>query len=137
MFRCPDCGQAHKIVVEFQDGEQGLLELSKDAKDMKLIIHGQEITEDHEFRDAYEQKIDSINQEQEIICPECKFGDTLANFIEAHEDPLKYFEVEHLCHCGGELCMDNIPGTNKFGWVCEEEDCRWVKPNAVVSGAAE
>jgi predicted RNA-binding Zn-ribbon protein involved in translation (DUF1610 family) len=133
MFRCPDCGQAHEIVAKLPNEEKGTFLLNEEMSEMTLIVLGTPIEEDHPKQKEYEQMVGDIDQSQEITCPECGFQDTLKNYIDAFNDPLRYFDTDQLCHCGGELYMDNIPGTSNYGWVCEE--CGWVKPNAVVSGA--
>ncbi len=75
----------------------------------------------------------TLSEDVYLTCSECDGTGTTNDWIRAFEDPTIFFEMELLCHCGGELWMDQIPGTSQYGFVCEK--CNWVKPNAKVSGA--
>lgn len=116
MFRCPNCGQAERI-----------------------NFNGMVITQNEEMTKVYvdgeERKGIKLAPGFEIECHKCPEGNPSEKWMEAFEEPLMYFEMEHdqLCHCGGELYMDVIPGTRKYGFVCEK--CEWVKPKKEVSGA--
>lgn len=72
-----------------------------------------------------------FNQE----CPACHETHSMEDWIAASEQPMEFFDVENLCGCGGELWMDRIPYTNKYGLICEK--CEWVKPAVIVSGSAD
>lgn len=117
-FRCPSCGQAHKMIV---DGAVVTMneEMTILTVDGQVLEQGQEI--ELMFPDDY------------LTCPECDGTGTTQDWVRAFEDATIFFEMDLLCHCGGELWMDQIPGTNQYGFVCDK--CNWVKPNAKVSGA--
>lgn len=135
MFRCPSCAQAHEIRVVLKNGEPYAVRQNKEMTE--VIFHNGmiEIDKDHALHESTEKRIkEETDMEQLVECPECQEVNTLANYIEAKVDTLKYHEMndDQLCHCGGELWMDQIPGTPKFGFVCDK--CSWVKPKKVVNG---
>lgn len=114
-FRCPECGQAHEMIVK-----DSKFTMNKEMTELK--INGEP------FFDGA-----GIDGDQDVTCGECEGTHDIQNWILAFKEPLRFFETEQLCHCGGELWMDQIPGTRNYGFVCD--DCNWVKPKAVVSGA--
>lgn len=118
-FRCPSCGQAHEMEL---DGKT-LITMNKEMN--TIFVNGEELTDGQTLQ---------VGGCETIKCHECHESDhTPEEWATAFTDPLKYFDMEALCHCGGELWMDQIPGTSSYGFVCE--DCNWVKPKAKVSGA--
>jgi RNA polymerase subunit RPABC4/transcription elongation factor Spt4 len=116
MFRCPKCGQAHEM--KWADTV-----LTQNKEMTKIFVNG---TEAENVQ---------VTPTLEVTCNNCNETNTVEEWFDAFAEPLKYFEMEHgqLCHCGGELWMDQIPMTSSYGFVCEK--CEWVKPNQKVSGA--
>ncbi len=116
-FRCPNCGQAQELNVQ---GVQ--IKMNEEMDTMTFQKEGKDISPM------------TVIPNENIQCHKCLDQSFMTeDWIEAFEDPLKFFEMEELCHCGGELWMDKIPGTTSFGFVCEK--CEWVKPRKRVSGA--
>ena len=116
-FRCPACGQAHVMRV---DGFH--LEMNKEMN--VLTIDGAKLSEGSKLY---------VPEGHMVSCEECDEANLSENWVLAFEDPTMFFDMEALCHCGGELWMDQIPLSNQYGFVCEK--CNGVKPNAKVSGA--
>lgn len=125
-FRCPDCGQAHRLDVT----QSIRVEMNKEMTEKTYFYLDVSVTNENELFDVKDtiQK----NPEYNASCNNCDVTNPVHKWMHAFEDPLVYFEMENLCHCGGELWMDQIPGTSSYGFVCE--DCNWIKPKAVVSG---
>jgi hypothetical protein len=136
MFRCPDCGQGKEIGFKGKEGENILLTLKNTMDGIESVVSEGEVFTEEESFEAFKQQLDKADQEQSIECEKCHVDRyTLNEWKEAKTDTLKYLEMEdnQLCHCGGELWMDQIPGTTSYGFVCEK--CEWVKPKQRVSGA--
>jgi hypothetical protein len=151
MIRCPNCGQAHSMTVEYK-GDVYLVKLNEEMTEQTLFVNGVPADGKNPKREEWIKQFEKIPVDTVVKCDEChevkttvqrvvKDGDmtteklkhnTIKDWLDAFEDPLKFFEMEQLCHCGGELWMDHIPGTTQYGFVCEE--CNWVKPRATVSG---
>ena len=68
----------------------------------------------------------------QVKCMECKETIEMADAKLAFADPSAFFEEENICHCGGELWIDQIHNTPTYGLVCEE--CGWIKPKSGISG---
>lgn len=132
-FRCPYCGQAHKMICSpniqvGQDHAQGyLLQMSVDGVAVGFPSS--------EWNDVQYDLID--RPECEVVCEECGEKDAFWKWNFAYHKPLVFFEMdqEHLCHCGGEMYMEHLPGTDQYALRCERQSCRWVKPDSKVSGA--
>lgn len=136
MFRCPKCGQGKEMHYRGTRREELILTMKNTMEEIEEIFY----KHTHYRPEAAKERVDQYlamlekNQDQTIKCPSCESNEyTLEQWREAKTEPLKYFEMENLCHCGGELWMDQIPGTTSYGFVCDK--CNWVKPNAKVSGA--
>lgn len=139
LFRCPKCGQAHKMmmitseayVVLTQNDRMTETYLNVDAGALGMT----RVPSDHPDFDPIVQSIEQYPAEGMIACDECKGIAPAKDWFYAAEEPLKFFETENMCHCGGELWMDKLPGSDRFGWTCD--DCGWIKPNALVSGGEQ
>ena len=118
-FRCPVCGQAHEMHITVDDVTT-VITMNKEMD--ALYVNEKHVP-------AGTLKVDG---DIEIACPKCTMKNRVQEWIIAFDDPTMFFDMEQLCHCGGELWMDQIPGTSKYGFVCEK--CEWVKPNRVVNG---
>lgn len=125
-FRCPSCAQAHEMNIS----DAIVIKQNKEMTEFHFYTFDRLVTDDHEENDIMET-IDK-NPEYNSVCPECKEVNPVFKWRHAVREPLAYFEMEQLCHCGGELWMDQIPGTSQYGFVCDK--CNWVKPKTVVSG---
>ena len=125
LVRCPHCGQAHvlavnsgnciymmrrfysqtgaddefRIIAEFDSANtKGLFNMScKPETDRKAYfedIQKIKMTDDKDF---------AVTNETEVFCPVCCQSESFFNWKNAYENPLEYFETEHLCDvCGGE-----------------------------------
>lgn len=138
-FRCPNCGQAHAMVVD--EVKQLSIEQTPNgsyAVKVKIITphatHEATINQDlwHDMLDENLTQPGSL-----MYCPACAKDAPRWQWNDAYHSAFKYFDMDsdQLCHCGGELFMDQIPGTNRFGLICEK--CNWVKPRATVSGDSD
>ena len=121
LVRCPKCGQAHCLAVnngskiymmerQYSLNEFGIIaEFSsiesdefvnmccKDNTDKQLYFNDLQALK---FKD---DKDFAVNNDTEIFCPVCHESNTFETWKDAFENPLKYFETEHLCDaCGGE-----------------------------------
>lgn len=134
MFRCPGCGQGKEMFFQGTRGERLHMKMSDDMEKVEDIFWKHTHHHTPESQERFLKMIPKVIG-QEIECPRCPEAHTLEEWLEAKTDTLKYLEMEdsQLCHCGGELWMDVIPGTKNYGFVCEK--CEWVKPKKVVSGA--
>lgn len=133
MFRCPSCGQGKEMYFKGTRGERLHVVMEDDMEKVNHVFYKYT-----HYREGAEDKFLKMIPKvigQEIDCPRCPEAHTLEQWLEAKTDTLKYLEMEdgQLCHCGGELWMDQIPGTTQYGFVCEK--CEWVKPKKTVSGA--
>lgn len=131
LVRCPNCGQSHviainsgdfiyamrkfyssdgnndefRIIAEFNSAEkEKLLNMScKPDTDRKAYfedIRKIKILDDRDF---------NVNNDTEIFCPVCCKSDSFIHWKDAYENPLNYFETEHLCDvCGGEVITKMI-----------------------------
>lgn len=61
--------------------------------------------------------------EYKAKCKRCCQEDTVEKMIEAYNDPMKYFDTDNLCDCGGEIWMEYRPVYNdKKELVCTIEN---------------
>lgn len=132
MIRCKECGQSKAFSLKNANGEDIHFELNE--------INTHVVKADTEA-DVLEQEI-ALAVETALLAADeleitCKCGHTqdISEARTAFEDPLEYFETENLCHCGKELWMDQIPGTRTYAFICDDEECGWIKPKGAVSGA--
>lgn len=153
-FRCPECGQAHEMLFPVNNNaELVILTQSQTMSEVYVnVAFGDNLSRIPEDHPDYETIAKQINAyvieyddsgrrikknipDTKVRCRKCEKESPIKNWFEAFDEPLKYFETENMCHCGGELWMDKLPGSNRFVWSCD--DCGWVKPNAVVSGGEQ
>ena len=121
LVRCPKCGQAHCLAVssgskvymmerQFSSNEFGIIAefdslSSQDFVNMccKEDTNKQLYFEDLQALKLLDDKDFAVNNDTEIFCPVCHESNTFETWKDAFENPLKYFETEHLCDaCGGE-----------------------------------
>jgi hypothetical protein len=143
MFRCPGCAKVYKMPLNqdyslLANRNMDKFHVIKEPfyKDGNLA---RAFANMHEVKDIFdvaaflhEKKSPAV---QDAKCPSCGEVHTIQEWQDALENPMDYFDAENLCGCGGELWMDRIPFSNKYGMVCEK--CEWVKPNVVVSGSGD
>lgn len=124
LVRCPKCGQSHALVVS---SANSLYLLRRHyAKDEFAIVQDFELSNQDSFMQASmlpdETKLDyfyrlqsmpirpdedfAVNNDSEIFCPVCKQSSSFADWKDAWENPLGFFEYEDVCDvCGGELSV--------------------------------
>lgn len=122
LVRCPNCGQAHCIAVN-SGNIVYMMKRNFHSDDFNIIAEFDSITSSdfvnmcckpETDRKAYFEDIQSIsvinsndfviNNESEIFCPVCNKSNTFYNWKKAFDEPLTFFETEHLCDvCGGEV----------------------------------
>ena len=122
LVRCPSCGQAHCLAVPSSDNHIYLMR--RDFKNNEFgIISEVDSLNSKDFinmcckpetnRKAYYEDLQSVNffhdtdfavdNNTEIFCPVCCQSSIFSTWKDAFENPLAYFETEHLCDvCGGE-----------------------------------
>lgn len=150
LVRCPKCGQAHALVVKdsnrlflmrknFDNNEFEIIADTEAGNDNgealnAMMCHNGEYLEYFKMlQDA--SVIDSsdfaVNNDTEIFCPVCHQSNTFMNWKDAWENPLHFFETEHICQvCGGEIsCSVSKEGSdNGVCNDCKTEVCNG-KPN--------
>lgn len=136
LVRCPHCGQAHCLTVNSGDN---IYVMERDfVKNEFNVIAEFDSLNSNEFigmccksdtdRLAYFNDLQNIqainkndftaNNDTEIFCPVCCTSNDFLQWKKAFENPLEYFETEHLCDiCGGEKLEKIIREEKKY--VCE------------------
>ena len=121
LVRCPKCGQAHCLAVsngsrvyimekQLSSNEFGIIAEfdSIDSQDFINMCCKENTDKQLYFKDLQavkplNDKDFIVNNDIEIFCPVCHESNTFETWKDAFENPLKYFETEHLCDaCGGE-----------------------------------
>lgn len=127
LVRCPKCGQAHCLAVN-SGSKIYVMERDFSKNDFNTIAEFDSLTSKGfigmcckpetdkraYFNDLQNVSVISyddftVNNDTEIFCPVCCESDTFLNWKNAYENPLEYFETEHLCSvCGGEMITKMI-----------------------------
>lgn len=122
LVRCPKCGQAHCLAVN-SGSKIYVMERDFNKNDFNTIAEFDSFTnkgfigmcckletdKKAYFNDLQNVSVVSyddftVNNDTEVFCPVCCESDTFLNWKNAYENPLEYFETEHLCSvCGGEM----------------------------------
>lgn len=121
LVRCPKCGQAHCLAVsscskvymmerQFSSNEFGIIAEfdSLGSQDFVNMCCKEDTDKQLYFKDLQalkplDDKDFAVNNDTEIFCPVCHESNTFETWKDAFENPLNYFETEHLCDaCGGE-----------------------------------
>lgn len=124
LVRCPECGQSHILAVNSGNHIYVMRKFYAVASsDEFRIIAEFDSLSSQDFinmcckpetnRKAYFEDIQKIkmiddkdfavDNNTEIFCPVCCRSHNFGRWKDAYENPLKYFETEHLCDaCGGE-----------------------------------
>lgn len=121
LVRCPKCGQSHVLAVN-SGNHVYVMRKVYESNEFKIVAEFDSITaqglidmccnEDTD-RQAYFNDIQTmktmddndfaVTNETSIFCPVCCQSDTFYHWKNAYENPLEYFETEHICDaCGGE-----------------------------------
>ena len=132
LVRCPKCGQAHCLAVN-SGNKIYVMERDFDKDDFHIIAEFDSLTSNgfvgmcckpDTDKMAYFNDLQSLpiisfedfaaNNDTEVFCPVCCESDTFFNWKNAYEQPLAYFETEHLCDvCGGETVTKMIKKQKK------------------------
>ena len=121
LVRCAKCGQAHCLAVssgsrvymmerQFSSNEFGIIAEfdSLGSQDFVNMCCKEDTDKQLYFKDLQalkplDDKDFAVNNDTEIFCPVCHESNTFETWKDAFDNPLKYFETEHLCDaCGGE-----------------------------------
>ena len=121
LVRCPSCGQAHCLAVgsgskvymmerQYSSNEFGIIAEFDSLSDQDFVNMCCKEDTDKQlyFKDlqALKPLADKdfvVNNDTEIFCPVCHKSNNFEEWKNAFENPLDYFETEHLCDaCGGE-----------------------------------
>lgn len=125
-FRCPHCGQALIALYQPISGENELLvrnitlvspeiykarvvELPRiDDSDMLINIYKDLLT-------LLGEKIVLVENNEELCrCPHCLEDNTISDWIEAYNNPLKFFEFSNICDICGEEGNTVITALGEF-----------------------
>lgn len=131
LVRCPKCGQSHVLAMKSgnciyimrkfysctgnNDEFRNILELDSTQTDELFSMSCTPDTdkkayfEDIQNIKMIDDKDFTVTNDTEIFCPVCCESDTFLNWKNAYDNPLNYFETEHLCDaCGGETITKMI-----------------------------
>jgi predicted RNA-binding Zn-ribbon protein involved in translation (DUF1610 family) len=136
LVRCPHCGQSHILAVNAgnriyvmrkfyayaaEDEFRIIFEFdSLTSKDFLGICCKPETNRKAYFDDVQkmpmiDDKDFAINNDTEVFCPVCCQSDTFMNWKKAFDEPLTFFETEHLCDaCGGEKLEKLVKKTKMY-----------------------
>lgn len=121
LVRCPNCGQAHCLAVN-SGNKIYAMERDFNKNDFNIIAEFDSLTNDgfinmcckektnklDYFHDLQSVQIISyddfaVNNDTEVFCPVCCNSSSFLDWKKAYDEPLSFFETEHLCDvCGGE-----------------------------------
>lgn len=127
LVRCPHCGQAHCLAVN-AGNKIYVLERDFNENEFNIIAEFDSLTSDgfigmcckeNTNKKAYFEDLQNVkiinyedfvaNNDTEIFCPVCCLSHSFIEWKNAYENPLNYFETEHLCDvCGGEVVTKMI-----------------------------
>lgn len=140
LVRCPHCGQSHVLAVHSNNHVymmrkfySVIMSTDKNAStdEFRIIAEFDSLNntelinmccKEDTDRKAYWEDIQSIkmiddkdfavDNDTEIFCPVCCTSDKFEEWKNAYQNPLDYFETEHLCDaCGGEKLEQVVKGT--------------------------
>lgn len=136
LVRCPGCGQSHVLAVNSGNRIYVMRKFyAISASDEFRIVAEFDSLTSQDFigmcckpetnRKAYFEDIQklkmlddkdfAVDNNTEIFCPVCCKSYPFNEWKDAYENPLKYFETEHLCDaCGGEKFEKVIKGGKKY-----------------------
>lgn len=121
-FRCSECGQS---VVTVVNGNVIIRDLEN--KEENLCIT-KALLEDFNYEDA-KTKVTDVgvslisDGNTKAFCPMCLSEKLIELWVDAYENPLKYFEYENPCPICGSETVFNINATGKPTIKCDNEEC--------------
>jgi predicted RNA-binding Zn-ribbon protein involved in translation (DUF1610 family) len=136
LVRCPSCGQAHCLAVhsdkiymmrkDYDKNEFGIIcEFdSLQSQDFIKACCKEETNRNFYYQDLQKIKFITtsdfaVNNDTEIFCPVCCSSNSFSEWKHAYQEPLSFFETEHLCDaCGGEK-LEKFIKKSKF-YVCDK-----------------
>lgn len=136
LVRCPSCGQAHCLAVhsdkiymmrkDYDKNEFGIIcEFdSLQSQDFINVCCKEDTDRNFYYQDLQKIKFITtsdfaVNDDTEIFCPVCCSSNSFSEWKHAYQDPLSFFETEHLCDaCGGEK-LEKFIKKSKF-YVCDK-----------------
>lgn len=119
-FKCPHCGQSILLYAEYNKEKVLFV---RDITKEKPSIYDADVLQLPKLYDVESGKIDKevlvnvykdllsmLNEEKLLVdtdesigvCPVCEYEDRMANWIEAYENPMKYFDNMQMCDVCGE-----------------------------------
>lgn len=121
LVRCPKCGQAHCLAVS-SGSMVYLMERDFNTNDFNIIAEFDSLNEQpfidvcckpetdrlayfNDLQNAYVLNHNdfAVDNDSEIFCPVCCESSSFLEWKQAFDNPLQYFETEHICDvCGGE-----------------------------------
>lgn len=130
LVRCPHCGQAHCLAVN-AGSKIYLMERNFNNNEFNIIAEFDSLTSNdfvnvcckpdtnrldyfNDLQNALVINYEDFaaNNDTEVFCPVCCQSDSFMNWKNAFENPLDYFETEHLCDvCGGETVTKMVKKT--------------------------
>lgn len=136
LVRCPHCGQAHCLAVN-SGNKVYVMERDFNANDFNIIAEFDSITSQAfagmcckpetdklaYFNDLQGVVVIShddfaVDNNTEVFCPVCCTSNNFLEWKKAFDNPLQYFETEHICDvCGGEKLEKIIKG--KKVYLCD------------------
>ena len=137
LVRCPNCGQAHCLSVpsnnhiylmrrDFKNNEFGIVAEFDSLHCQSFIdvcckpdTNRKAYYDDLQTLDFEYDADFTVDNDTEIFCPVCCNSSEFSTWKDAFENPLVYFETEHLCDaCGGEK-LEKLVKKNKV-YQCDK-----------------
>lgn len=102
MFRCPNCkarkefkirntGYSYKVLESLSEDDNPVFQ----SKEFECKKGNENLMQDYEKYKYYR-----------MTCMACGHKDKVEEFKNAFDDPMKYFDTQNLCDCGGEVWQD-------------------------------
>jgi len=147
MIRCPNCGQASKVIVLNVDNQNYLMRVTHENHEshfeLVISLSDEKINdickpEDADIMDYHKDIMNikasskfknldlNVNGYTELLCPVCKEKHIFTEWTNAFQYPLQFnFETENLCEvCGGEM----IEIVQKGKKIMKCESCGFEQP---------
>lgn len=124
LVRCPKCGQSHVLAVNSGNHIYVMRKFYSltQSDEFRIIAEFDSLTsqdfinmcckpdtdrkayfEDIQKAKMLDDKDFAVTNETEVFCPVCCKSSSFMDWKEAYENPLQFFETEHICDaCGGE-----------------------------------
>lgn len=120
LVRCPNCGQAHCLVVKdtnlflmrknYEKNEFEVVSVNNPNDIENIMCREGKYTEYFQDLQNAEEMTDiknfAVDNNTDLFCPVCHSSNMFINWKDAWENPLHFFETENMCEiCGGEVSM--------------------------------